>query len=102
MIFWSAATPASKRVGRRLWSANLVSQFCRTMFSIGTAPLNSLRAIDRSGDFSVGGLREIFMPAIDVEGVGGIAFPILPEQAERLVAIAKAAPYDRGEDIADR
>ena len=43
------------------------------------------------------------MPAIDVDGVGRIAFPILPAQAERLVAIAEAAPYGRGEEtVVDR
>src|SRR6267154_1163612 len=35
--------------------------------------------------------------------VGRIAFPILPAQAERLVAIAEAAPYGRGQEtVVDR
>ena len=38
------------------------------------------------------------MPAIDVAGVGRIALPLLPAQAEALVAIAEAAPYGRGAD----
>ena len=43
------------------------------------------------------------MPTIDIDGVGRIAFPILPVQAERLVAIAEAAPYGRGEEtVVDR
>ena len=43
------------------------------------------------------------MPAIDVDGVGRIAFPILHAQAEELVAIAEAAPYGRGEEtVVDR
>ncbi|WFU40077.1 2OG-Fe(II) oxygenase [Bradyrhizobium sp. CB82] len=43
------------------------------------------------------------MPTIDVDGLGRIAFPILPVQAERLVAIAEAAPYGRGEEtVVDR
>src|SRR5947209_6892527 len=43
---------------------------CRgvTMSSIGTKLLNSLRSVERSGDFCVGGIREIFMPTIDVGG----------------------------------
>jgi len=46
---------------------------------------------------------EIFMPTIDVDGVGRIAFPILPVQTERLVEIAEAAPYGRGEEtVVDR
>src|SRR5258708_35039925 len=68
-----------------------------TMSSIGITLLNSLRSVERPGDFCVGGIREIFMPTIDVDGVGRIAFPILPIQAERLVAIARAAPHGRGE-----
>src|SRR5258705_4556578 len=74
-----------------------------TMSSIGITLLNSLRSVERPGDFCVGGIREIFMPTIDVAGVGRTAFPILPMQAERLVAIAEAAPYGRGEEtVVDR
>jgi len=73
------------------------------MSSIGNKLLNSLRSVERPGDFCVGGIREIFMPTIDVQGVGRISFPILPVQAERLVAIAEAAPYGRGEQtVVDR
>jgi len=73
------------------------------MSSIGTTLLHSLRSIERPGDFCVCGIREIFMPTIDIDGVGRIAFPILPVQAERLAAIAEAAPYGRGEEtVVDR
>jgi hypothetical protein len=73
------------------------------MPSIGAALLNSLRSVERPGDFCVGGLREIFMPTIDVDGAGRIAFPLLPVQVERLVAIAEAAPYGWGEEtVIDR
>lgn len=73
------------------------------MSSIGAALLNGLRSIERPGDFCVGGTREILMPTIDIDGVGRIAFPILPVQAERLVAIAEAAPHGRGEEtVVDR
>jgi hypothetical protein len=73
------------------------------MSSIAAALLNCLCSVERSGDFCVGGVREIFMPAIDVEGVGRIALPLLPTQAERLVAVAEPAPYGRGEEtVLDR
>jgi hypothetical protein len=73
------------------------------MSSIAAKLLDRLRSIERPGDFCVGGIREVFMPAIDVDGVGRIAFPILPAQAERLVAIAGPAPYGRGEQtVVDR
>lgn len=73
------------------------------MSLIGPALLKILRTIERPGDFCVGGAREIFMPTIDVDGVGRIAFPVQPTQAERLVASAEAAPYGRGEaTVVDR
>jgi hypothetical protein len=73
------------------------------MSSIGATLLNSLRSVERPGDFCVGGIREISMPTIDVDGVGRIAFPVLSVQAEQLVAIAEAAPYGRGEEtVVDR
>lgn len=73
------------------------------MSSIGATLLNSLRSVERPGEFCVDGVREIFMPTIDVGSVGRIAFPILPAQAERLVAIAEAAPYGRGQEtVVDR
>ena len=68
------------------------------MSAIGAALLERLQSVERPGDFCTGGLRTIFMPAIDVAGVGRIALPLLPAQAEALVAIAEAAPYGRGAD----
>ena len=73
------------------------------MSLIAAALLDCLRSVERPGDFCVGGVREIFMPAIDVDGVGRIALPLLPMQVERLVAIAEPAPYGRGEEtVLDR
>lgn len=73
------------------------------MSSTAAALLDCLRSVERPGGFCVGGLREIFMPAIDVEGVGRIAFPLPAEQVERLVAVAEAAPHGRGEEtVLDR
>jgi hypothetical protein len=79
------------------------SLFGVAMSSIGTTLLDSLRSIERSGDFCVGGLRHVFMPTIDVDGVGRVSLPIVPRQAEQLVANAEAAPYGRGEEtVTDR
>ena len=73
------------------------------MSSIGARLLTDLRSVERPGDFCVGGMREIFTPAIDVEGVGRLAFPVQPAQAERLIGVCKAAPYGRGEEtVIDR
>jgi 2OG-Fe(II) oxygenase superfamily len=68
------------------------------MSSIGATLLKRLESVERPGDFCTGGLRTIFMPSIDVLGVGRIALPLLPAQAKALVAIAEAAPYGRGAD----
>jgi len=73
------------------------------MSSIAAALLECLRSVERPGNFCVGGQREIFMPAIDVEGVGRIAFPLPAAEAEQLVAGAEAAPHGRGEEtVLDR
>src|SRR5271163_3179220 len=50
----------------------------------------------RPGDFHVSGVVETFPPGLSVEGVGEIASPLLPFQAEQLVAAASAAPFGRG------
>lgn len=67
------------------------------MPSIGASLLACLCPVERPGDFCVGGTKQILMPTIDVEGVGRIAFPLLPVQVDQLVVIAAAAPYGRGE-----
>ena len=61
------------------------------MSSIGTNPLIALAPSNARAIFCVGGMREIVMAAIDVDGAGRIAFPVLPVQAERFVAIAEVA-----------
>jgi hypothetical protein len=53
--------------------------------------------VDRPGDFYTAGTCEIFTPGLDVQGVGPIALPLLPVQAEQLIAMAQHAPYGRGE-----
>src|SRR5271163_556285 len=50
----------------------------------------------RPGDFHVSGVVETFPPGLSVEGVGEIALPLLPFQAEQLVAAASVAPFGRG------
>jgi predicted 2-oxoglutarate/Fe(II)-dependent dioxygenase YbiX len=57
-----------------------------------------LKNVCRPGDFSTTGRCEIFAPRLEVDGVGLIALPLLPAQAEALVAVAEQAPYGRGGD----
>ena len=55
-----------------------------------------LGTVRRPGDFYASGLTELLQPRLEVEGVGPIAFPLLPMQAEQLVAAAERAPFGRG------
>ena len=69
------------------------------MASITTELAGILGTVQRPGDFHVTGTTEIFTPRLEVEGVGPIALPLLPVQAEQLIAIAERAPYGRGADL---
>ncbi|MGB7414552.1 MAG: 2OG-Fe(II) oxygenase [Thermosynechococcaceae cyanobacterium] len=68
------------------------------MSSITTDLPKILSTVQRPGDYYASGKTEIFMPHLEVEGVGPIALPLLPAQAEQLVSVAEQAPYGRGED----
>lgn len=68
------------------------------MSSINDQIFNILHAVQRPGDFYATGTHEVFSPQLEVDGVGRIALPLLPVQAEQLVAIAEAAPYGLGTD----
>jgi predicted 2-oxoglutarate/Fe(II)-dependent dioxygenase YbiX len=68
------------------------------MASIITEFAAVLSTVSRPGDFFVSGTTEILAPRLEVDGVGLVAMPLLPMQAEQLVAVAERAPYGRGED----
>ncbi len=57
-----------------------------------------LQHIEQPSRFAVGGSLRFFHPQIEVQGVGRVALPLLPQQAEALIAIAEPAPYGRGEE----
>lgn len=57
-----------------------------------------LDTVHRPGDFFAAGTTLLPLPHLEVQGVGRIALPLLPAQAEQLVAVAQRAPYGRGED----
>lgn len=57
-----------------------------------------LQNVQHPGDFCTAGTLEIFPPQLEVDDVGRIALPLLPVQAEQLVAVAERAPYGRGQD----
>ncbi len=56
-----------------------------------------LAGVSRPGDFHTHGIAEIFAPGLEVRGVGPVALPLLPAQAEQLIAVASQAPYGHGE-----
>ncbi|MGE3541301.1 MAG: 2OG-Fe(II) oxygenase [Candidatus Tectimicrobiota bacterium] len=66
------------------------------MVSLSTALAEILHTVQRPGDFVTAGRLDIFMPALDVDGVGPLALPLLPVQAQQLIAVAEQAPYGKG------
>ena len=66
------------------------------MSSIAAELAALLSTVDRPGDFSVSGTTEILAPRLEIEGVGLVALPLLPLQAEQLINVAKRAPYGLG------
>ncbi|MFU8803421.1 MAG: 2OG-Fe(II) oxygenase [Bradymonadaceae bacterium] len=57
-----------------------------------------LSTVTRPGDYYATGTVVAPMPSIEVEGLGPLAFPLLPEQARRLMEVAEPAPYGRGDE----
>ena len=68
------------------------------MLSIVSRLANVLGTVRQPGDFFVSGTTEIPAPRLEVDGVGVVALPLLPTQAEQLVAVAERSPYGRGAD----
>ena len=57
-----------------------------------------LSDIQPYGRYYASGTIEAFPPILEVDGIGRIAFPLVPKQAEQLIAAAKRAPYGKGQD----
>src|ERR1700736_3058079 len=66
------------------------------MLPIVSRLANVLGTVRQPGDFFVSGTTEIPAPRLEVDGVGVVALPLLPTQAEQLVAVAERSPYGRG------
>ncbi|MBF0393704.1 MAG: 2OG-Fe(II) oxygenase, partial [Alphaproteobacteria bacterium] len=67
------------------------------MSSLNTDLAAALSTVRRTAEFCVSGAADLALPALEVEGVGPVALPLLPIQAEQLVAAAERAPFGRGE-----
>ncbi len=59
---------------------------------------NVLGQVQRVGDYYASGTQDIHPPRLSVDGVGPVSLPLLPVQAEQLVAVAEQAPYGRGSE----
>ncbi len=58
--------------------------------------LDALNTIEGSGSFAVSGVRQFIHPGLTVEGVGEIALPLSPGQAQDLIRHAHRAPFGKG------
>ncbi len=68
------------------------------MLFLATKLASLLSTVHRPGDFFAAGTTEFLAPSLEIEGVGPVALPLLREQAERIIGVAEAAPYGRGEE----
>lgn len=57
-----------------------------------------LHAVEHPGDFYASGTLDMHPLRLEVEGIGPLALPLLPAQADQLIAQAEQAPYGRGGD----
>ncbi|MBK5942172.1 hypothetical protein CCR96_23610 [Halochromatium roseum] len=55
-----------------------------------------LSEVQHPGEFYASGTLDMHPFQLQVEGLGPVAMPLLPAQAEQLVALAEQAPYGRG------
>jgi predicted 2-oxoglutarate/Fe(II)-dependent dioxygenase YbiX len=67
------------------------------MTSISAKLAELLGTVRRPGDFYASGRIALSIPRLEVDGVGPVALPLLPVQAEQLIAAATRAPFGRGE-----
>jgi predicted 2-oxoglutarate/Fe(II)-dependent dioxygenase YbiX len=68
------------------------------MTALSARLIELLSTVQRPGDFYTSGTIELLAPSLEVDGVGTVALPLLPFQAEQLAAVAAQAPYGRGQD----
>ncbi|WP_029009180.1 2OG-Fe(II) oxygenase [Azospirillum halopraeferens] len=65
------------------------------MPSLNADVADVLATVDRPGDVCISGTVDLPNPGLVVDGVGPVALPLLPVQAEQLAAVAERAPYGR-------
>jgi len=102
-MFGSKST--AKTNGRRLPP----SYSCETIASMGDLPFHIdysphlgeltglLADVRRPGSFATSGEIVAPLPGLTITGIGRVAFPLLPAQANEIARVARQAPYGRGE-----
>jgi predicted 2-oxoglutarate/Fe(II)-dependent dioxygenase YbiX len=68
------------------------------MTDINTQLVSILNRVKRPGNFYATGTADLAMPRLEVDSVGSIALPLLPQQLSDLVQVAEQAPYGKGEE----
>ncbi|MCB2261534.1 MAG: 2OG-Fe(II) oxygenase [Candidatus Thiosymbion ectosymbiont of Robbea hypermnestra] len=66
------------------------------MTDLSAALAGALSEAQSPGDYYASGTLDMHPFRLEVDGIGQIALPLLPVQAEQLVAAAEQAPYGRG------
>lgn len=66
------------------------------MPSLASEIAAALSQAQRPGDFYASGTLDMHPFRLEVDGIGPIALPLLPAQAEQLIGLAEQAPYGRG------
>ena len=64
--------------------------------TLASALAEWLDDVDRPGDFFASGACELPSPGLWVEGIGPVALPLIPFQAQQLIGVAEPAPFGRG------
>ena len=61
--------------------------------------VNTLNSVTRPGSFANGGMFQLPLPALKINGVDGVVrFPASDAQAKAIIAVCLQAPYGRGEE----
>ncbi len=83
----------------RIQHLSMATSTLQIHYNQNLKPLETLLSnVRRAGDFYVNGISEIPMPALEVDGVGLLSFPVPENQAAALIQRAVQAPYGRGSE----
>ncbi len=58
--------------------------------------LATLKTIEGSGSFLATGVKNFQHPGLQIKGLGNVALPMLPSQAQEIIGVAQKAPFGKG------